>query len=59
MSTNLDQTTGSCTCPPDEAPIPCPRKYALSECRAADPRATALTDLARITEEMGLYENGR
>ena len=31
-----------CTCHPDEAPKPCPRKYALTECRAAritpDPR---------------------
>jgi hypothetical protein len=39
-----------CTCHPDEAPVPCPHKYALSECRNADPRATALTDLVRITD---------
>lgn len=26
-----------CTCHPDDhPPVPCPRKYALSECRAAD-----------------------
>ncbi len=27
----------SCTChPDDEPPVPCPRKYALTHCRAAD-----------------------
>lgn len=25
----------SCTCYPDEAPVPCQRKYAFSECKAA------------------------
>ena len=24
-----------CTCHPDEAPTPCPKKYAISECRIA------------------------
>lgn len=29
-----------CTCHPDDnPPVPCPRKYALSECRAAAPPA--------------------
>lgn len=25
----------ACTCHPDEAPVPCQKKYAFSECRAA------------------------
>jgi hypothetical protein len=29
----------SCTCHPDDAPVPCPRRYALSECQAAMPEA--------------------
>ncbi len=29
-------TSGACTCHPDDnPPVPCPRKYALTECRAA------------------------
>lgn len=28
-----------CTCPPGERPVPCQRKYALNECRAAAIRA--------------------
>lgn len=28
--------TRTCTCPPDDSPpVPCPRKYALTECRTA------------------------
>ena len=31
-----------CTCHPDDnPPVPCPRKYALSECRAAAERSTS------------------
>jgi len=31
----VDQLPKPCTCHPDEAPKPCPRKYALTECRDA------------------------
>lgn len=27
--------SGGCTCPPDDAPTPCPRKHALQDCLAA------------------------
>lgn len=30
-----------CTCHPDEAPVPCERKYAYSECKAAAERRRA------------------
>jgi hypothetical protein len=28
----------TCTCHPDEAPVPCQRQYALSECLTAEAR---------------------
>jgi hypothetical protein len=36
--------TRRCTCHPDEAPIPCPRKFALNECRdaAVDPNLAGI-----------------
>lgn len=38
---NTDART--CTCHPSEAPTPCPRKYAFSECAAAN-RAVLLSE---------------
>jgi hypothetical protein len=39
----------TCTCHPDDnPPVPCPRKYALAECRAAAaPPQTPMTDADR------------
>lgn len=41
----------SCTCHPSEAPTPCQRKYAFSECQAAALQAAAL-DILAITHEI-------
>ena len=33
----INQNPGGCTCHPDDSPpAPCPRKYALRDCRIAD-----------------------
>jgi hypothetical protein len=43
-----DMSDRPCTCHPDDnPPVPCPQKYALSECRAAAPK-TADDIMARL-----------
>ncbi len=43
-------TNRSCTCHPDDnPPVPCPQKFALSECKAADA-------LERVRDEFSSWE---
>ena len=45
-----------CTCHPDDnPPVPCPRMYALQDCR----RAAALRELQQESERLGLYDAER
>lgn len=58
------QDARACTCHPDDnPPVPCPRRYALSECRAAvaqQGEAVALADaLERLHDRREPYRDGR
>jgi hypothetical protein len=44
----------TCTCHPSEAPIPCPHKYAYSECVAAA-RAAADAEMAKLPRHVPIF----
>lgn len=47
-------TDRSCTCHPDDnPPVPCPQKFALSECRAAAMTEWKLVPVEPTTEMIG------
>lgn len=49
-----------CTCHPDEAPVPCQRKYALSECLQSARSANGATDILKEVAASGVsFEDQR